>query len=112
MLASFLKRDLRNLFRKDASPNFQAQNGLLSLRSRWRSVRSLIFTDKIICSSPLAAAQPLNILPRPETLNASGSRRACRMAVRRNACSLLTLPDSPEFAPAVRYGVPGSPAPR
>src|SRR5271166_3416906 len=42
MLASFLKRDLRNLFRKDASPNFQAQNGLLSLRSRWRSVRSLI----------------------------------------------------------------------
>src|SRR5271166_3156025 len=41
MLASFLKRDLRNLFRKDASPNFQAQNGLLSLRSRWRSVRSL-----------------------------------------------------------------------
>src|SRR5271166_2673331 len=43
MLASFLKRDLRNLFRKDASPNFQAQNGLLSLRSRWRSVRSLGF---------------------------------------------------------------------
>src|SRR5271166_2762402 len=42
MLASFLKRDLRNLFRKDASPNFQAQNGLLSLRSRWRSVRSLV----------------------------------------------------------------------
>src|SRR5271166_1905645 len=45
MLASFLKRDLRNLFRKDASPNFQAQNGLLSLRSRWRSVRSLSNVD-------------------------------------------------------------------
>jgi hypothetical protein len=26
---------------KDASPNFQAQNGLLSLHSWWRSVRSL-----------------------------------------------------------------------
>src|SRR5208337_4939439 len=56
-------------------------------------------------SSPLAAAQPLNILSWPETLNASGSRRACRMAVRRNACSLLALPDFPEFPQAVRYGV-------
>src|SRR5271166_445616 len=45
MLASFLKRDLRNLFRKDASPNFQAQNGLLSLRSRWRSVRNVLLAD-------------------------------------------------------------------
>src|SRR5512135_1923766 len=43
MLASFLKRDLRNLIQRDASPNFQAQNGLLSLRSWWRSVRSLVF---------------------------------------------------------------------
>src|SRR5208282_6159687 len=41
MLASFLKRDLKNLNQRDASPNFQAQNGLLSLRSWWRSVRSL-----------------------------------------------------------------------
>src|SRR5271165_5068470 len=47
MLASFLKRDLRNLFRKDASPNFQAQNGLLSLRSRWRSVRSLEYLPEL-----------------------------------------------------------------
>ena len=43
MLASFLKRDLRNLIQRDASPNFQDQNGLLSLRSWWRSVRSLFF---------------------------------------------------------------------
>jgi hypothetical protein len=42
MLASFLKRDLKNLIQRDASPNFQAQNGLLSLRSWWRSVRSLL----------------------------------------------------------------------
>ena len=42
-----------------------------------------------------------------EPLNASGSRRACRMAISRNACS---LPDFPEFAQAVRYGVPGTPA--
>ena len=41
MLASFLKRDLKNLIQRDASPNFQAQNGLLLLRSWWRSVRSL-----------------------------------------------------------------------
>jgi len=62
--------------------------------------------EKSIRFSPPAAAQPLNILSRPETLNASGSRRACRMAISRNACS---LPDFPEFAQAVRYGVPGTP---
>ena len=44
---------------------------------------------------------------RPETLNASGSRRACQMAISRNASS---LPDFPEFAQAVRYSVPGTPA--
>ena len=43
MLASFLKRDLKSLIQKDASPNYQAQNGLLSLRSWWRSVGSLKF---------------------------------------------------------------------
>ncbi len=57
-------------------------------------------------SSPLAAAQPLNVLSRPETLNASGSRRACRSSISRNARS---LPDFPGFAHAVRYGVPGTP---
>ena len=41
MLASFLKRDPKNLIQKDASLNFQVQNDLLSLHSRWRSVRSL-----------------------------------------------------------------------
>ena len=45
----------------------------------------------------------------PEALNASGSRRACRMAISRNASSLLALPDFPEFAPTVRHGVPGTP---
>ncbi len=38
-------------------------------------------------------------------LNASRSKRACRMAIRRNACSLLALPDFPEFAQEVRYHV-------
>ncbi len=56
--------------------------------------------------SPLAATQSLNILSRPETLNASGSGRAYRMAISRNASS---LPDFPESAQAVRYGVPGTP---
>src|SRR3974377_2234381 len=41
MLASVLKRDLKNLIQRDASPNFQAQNGLLLLRSWWGSVGSL-----------------------------------------------------------------------
>ena len=31
------------------------------------------------------------------------------MAIRRNACSRLALPDLPEFAQAGRYGVPGTP---
>ena len=30
------------------------------------------------------------------------------MAISRNASSLLALPDFPEFAQAVRYGVPGT----
>ena len=41
-----------------------------------------------------------------KALNVSGFRRACPMAISRNACSLL---DFPEFAQAVRYGVPGTP---
>src|SRR5208283_3456941 len=64
---------------------------------------------KSIRFSPLAAAQPLTILSWPEAFNASGSRRACWMAISRNASSLLALPDFPEFAPAVRYGVAGTP---
>jgi len=55
--------------------------------------------EKSIRCSSLTAAQPLNILSRPATINASGSRRACRMAISRNARS---LPDFPEFAQAVR----------
>jgi len=54
MLASFLKRDLKYLIQRDASPNFQAQNGLLSLRSWWRSVRSLQEND----SRPLIGRDP------------------------------------------------------
>ncbi len=38
-------------------------------------------------------------------LNASGFRRACRMAISRNTSS---FPDFPEFAQAVSYGVPGT----
>ena len=63
------------------------------------SPNQAIFTEKSIRLSLLAAAQPLNILSRPEALNASASKRACRMAISRNASS---LPDFPEFAQAVR----------
>jgi hypothetical protein len=45
--------------------------------------------DKSNFSSPLAAAQALTILSWPGALNASGSRRACRMAITRNAGHLL-----------------------
>ena len=40
-----------------------------------------------------------------KALNPSLFRHACRMAISRNACSLL---DFPEFAQAVGYGVPGT----
>ncbi len=40
-----------------------------------------------------------------KALNVSGFRRACPMAISRNACSLL---DFPEFAQAVGYGVHGT----
>jgi hypothetical protein len=53
------------------------------------SPNQAIPTDKSIYSPPLAAAQPLTILSWSEALNASGFRRACPMAIRRNSCSLL-----------------------
>jgi len=48
---------------------------------------------KSIRFSPLAAAQPLTILSGPETLNASGSGRACRMARSRNASEMWQVRD-------------------
>jgi len=74
------------------------------------SPNQAIPAEKSIRCSLLAAVGPLIILSWPEALNASRSRRACRMAIRRNACSLLALPDFPEFAQAVGYGVPGNPS--
>ena len=64
-----------------------------------------------IRSFPLAAAHPLAVLSWPEALHVSGSRRVCLMHIGRNACSLVALPDFPEFAQAVRNGVPGTPTP-
>ena len=68
----------------------------------------VIPADKSIRSFPLAAAHPLTVLSWSEALHASGSRRACLMHISRNACSLVALPDFPEFAQAVRYSVPGT----
>src|SRR5208337_2735903 len=62
-------------------------------------------TENSIRSSSLAAVGPLIILSRPQALNASDSTRACPMAISRNACSLLAVPDFREFTQAVRYGV-------
>src|SRR5271157_2728267 len=73
------------------------------------STNQAIPAEKSNRSSLLAAVGPLTTLSWPEALNASRSKRACRMAIRRNACSLLALPDFPKFAQAVRYGVPGTP---
>jgi hypothetical protein len=50
-------------------------------------------------------ARPLSILSRPQTREASGSRRLCRISISLNARS---LPDFPKFAQAVTYGVPGT----
>jgi hypothetical protein len=72
------------------------------------SPNQAIVSDNSIRFSPLAAAQPLAIRSWPGALNARGSRRAGRMPIRRNAYSLLALPDFQEFAQAVRYGVPGT----
>jgi len=71
------------------------------------SPNQAIPAEKSIRCSLLAAAGPLTILSWPEALNASRSKRARRMAIRCNACSLL---DFPEFAQAVRNGVPGTPS--
>ena len=55
--------------------------------------------QKSTYSSPLAAARPWTTSSWPEALNASGSRRACQIAIRLNACSLLALPDLPGNSP-------------
>jgi hypothetical protein len=52
-----------------------------------------MLADKPIRSSPLAGTQPLTIISWPEALNASGSWRSCRMAIRRNTRPLfVSLP--------------------
>jgi hypothetical protein len=50
------------------------------------------FSDKSIRLSPLAAARPLTIRSWPKALNARGSRRACQMAISRNAVLTLSRP--------------------
>src|SRR5271157_3951300 len=67
-----------------------------------------IASGKSNFSSPLAAARPLTIRSWPEALKAKGSRRAGRMAISRHAYSLIALPDSPEFAQAVRHRIHGT----
>ena len=52
--------------------------------------------EKSIRFSSLAAAQPLNILSRPETLKASGSRRACRRPSAAMPVLSLISPISPK----------------
>src|SRR5208337_1338111 len=64
-----------------------------------------IAPERTIRLSSLAAAPPWIILSRPEALNATGSRPACRLAISRHAYSLIALRDSPEFAQAVGHGV-------
>jgi hypothetical protein len=53
------------------------------------SPNQAIPAHKLMDSSSFATAQPLTILSWREALNASGSRRARRMAINRNASSLL-----------------------
>ena len=51
-----------------------------------------ISSDKSLRFSPLAAAQPLTIRSRPETLNAGGFRGACMMASNCDACPCVFEP--------------------
>jgi len=53
------------------------------------SPNQAIPAGKSIHSPPLAATQPLTILSWPETLNATSSRRACRMAITRNTSPFM-----------------------
>ena len=86
----------------------KTERGLISMSGSSifsMSPNQAIPAHKSIRSFPLAAAHPLTVLSCPEALHASGSRRACQMHIGRNACSRVALPDFPEFAQAVRYGV-------
>src|SRR5271165_6368568 len=111
MLASFLKRDLRNLFRKDASPNFQAQNGLLSLRSRWRSVRSLFIspspTVELGCRRQRQSRRVENVGQQPHVVlgfafgrNTDQSARNRRLAF---LPSVLRPVENGAFAPGLEF---------
>ena len=73
------------------------------------SPNQAIPADKSIGFSSLAAAQPLIILSWPEAVNASGSRRACRIAISRNARLLYPYP---YLRPDYRCLPPGGPVSR
>ena len=70
------------------------------------SPNQAIPADKSIRFSSLAAAQPLIILSWPEAVNASGSWRACRIAISRNARLLYPYP---YVRPDYRCLPPGGP---
>src|SRR5208337_4416246 len=50
-------------------------------------------TERLGVIEASCASAIIGVLSWPEALNASRSRRSCRMAIRRNACSPLALPD-------------------
>ncbi len=73
-------------------PNWQRPNGTRARRAAplfQYAPSQAISADKSTYSCPLAAAQPFHIHSWQEAPNASGSRRACRMGLRRDACLLL-----------------------
>ena len=72
----------------------------------WETRRFLRTNQSVLPRSPPSDRRPFSRGRRRSTPVAPG--RACRMAISRNARSLLALPDFPEFAQAVRYGVPGT----
>ena len=77
----------------------------LSILIMHRTRRSLRKNQSVFPRSPPLDRRPFSAA---EALHARGSRPACLMPIRRNACSLVALPDFPEFAQVVRYGVPGT----
>src|SRR5208337_4896150 len=58
------------------------------------SPNQAIASDRLIRFSPPAVARPLTVRSRPEALNASGSRRAGRIHISQNACSLVVAEEN------------------
>ena len=94
----------RRIGKDRTGPDLHERPSTLSM-----SPNQATLAEKSIRFSSLAAAQPLNILSRPETLKASGSRRACRRPSAAMPVLSLISPSSPKQLGMVSPELPSSP---